>query len=212
MLIHSLALASRSPEEQHSFYSGTLGFKASEERRDHNTINAGATKLKFQKSVSAQYYHFAFLIPEGRIEACMDYVEKRGIRLLPLDGSKIIEFDPGRSIYFFDPDGNIAEFIERPVIKGGQGAFSIDEVVRVNEISYPVEEPLRINKEFRSKFGIEPGQGAFFREDFCWCGDYEGVFLLTRPGRNWLPTQKPAVPNSFEIEFETAKGIFRESL
>ena len=211
MLIHSLTLESRDPQAQKEFYSDLLGFRSKSETQDLIQLETGSTDLAFRKSESDQFYHFAFMIPQVSLEECMEFVEGKGIELLPFQGHKVVHFDRGRAIYFLDPDGNIAEFIERPNAKRKKsGPFTIDEVVRLNEIGFPSLDTLAKADELIEKYGIEPIAKQRFDEEFCWVGDFEGVVLVPSLGRGWLPTGRKAVENSFEIEFQTAKGTFQE--
>ena len=61
------------------------------------------------------------------------------------------------------------------------------------------------------KFGISLVDEALFRNDFVWCGDYEGAFLLPKIGRNWMPCDKACEKNALSVKFETQKGIFEHT-
>ncbi len=209
MLIHSLTLDSRDLAAQKDFYTERLGFKLISETQDSVRIKIGKTELTFQKSDSDQLYHFAFMIPTTSLEECIEFVEGLGVELLPFKGEKVIHFDRGRAIYFHDSDGNIAEFIERPnAIREKGGPFQISEVVRLNEIGLPSKDALRRADQLIQDYGIVPIAKQRFDDEFCWVGDFEGVILVPKLGRPWLPTGQPAVTNSFKIEFSTPKGRF----
>lgn len=113
-------------------------------------------------------------------------------------------------IYFFDKDGNIAEFIERPRLGfESDDAFSINQILRINEIGLPVEKPLEYSKILIEKFNLTLSDLDNFGDFFCWTGDHEGVFIVVKKGRNWKPTQLPAEVNDFEIEFEESGEVIR---
>ena len=117
MEIQALKIFSQNINEQESFYSEVLGFDCIRTSDATFEVIAKENKLIFEKCDSASYYHFAFLIPPKSIESAIKYVEDRSVELLRLGGDKIIYFDSGKAIYFYDKDENIVEFIERPTLK-----------------------------------------------------------------------------------------------
>ena len=132
----------------------------------------------------------------------MDFLKKRNIQLLPFKGSEIIHFNSGRSIYFYDIDGNIAEFIERPTLPYAKGKdFSIERVIKVNEIGLPVKNTLKMANYIVDELGINPINKNEFSDAFCWAGDFNGVIIVVKEGRNWLPTNIPGTMNDFNIVY-----------
>jgi len=207
MEIKELKLFSNKINEQEDFYRNVLGFYCSRLTKSKLEIQAGSTKLILIESEKQFYYHFAFLIPNGTLDTAIDFLETHSIELLPLNEDKVIQFKSAKAIYFYDRDGNIAEFIERPNLGYSSSLdFSIDQIIKINEIGLPVSNPLQMAKKLRSKFGIIPIKNAPFYEDFCWVGDHDGVIIVVKEGRNWLPTEKQAVVNDFSIKYsEQAK-------
>lgn len=152
-------------------------------------------------------YHFAFLIPTGSLEASIQFIESKGIALLPFHGEKIIHFDTGRSIYFFDPDGNIAEFIERPLLDyPASHSFEIHNIICVNEIGLPVSDTLETSNDLMINHRILPLNPKTWNENFCWVGDHEGAVIVVKEGRHWMPTELPSVINDLELEY-TEGGV-----
>ena len=131
MEINELKIFSHKINQQEDFYSNVLGFKCSRVTNAILEIHAGATRLILEKSTKEFFYHFAFLIPTGTLNAAIDYLEMNSIPLLPLNGEKVIQFSSGSAIYFYDKDGNIAEFIERPTLNYPSGSkFSIESIIK----------------------------------------------------------------------------------
>lgn len=204
MKIKELKLGSKNIQKQKEFYADILGFETEQNSTNKITVKAGFTKLVFSEELeSPELYHFAFLTPAGSVEACMQFVESREIELLPFEGDKVIHFDTGRSIYFFDADGNIAEFIERPSLDyPPKETFDINDVICLNEIGLPVQNTLEISHELMSSCSIRPINPKAWNENFCWVGDHEGAVIVVKEGRHWMPTEIPAVINDLEIEYE----------
>ena len=207
MEIRELKLFSNHCEEQENFYQNVLGFHCSRRSNSEFEVKAGSTKLVFVNSIKPFYYHFAFLIPTGTLDSAIEFLESRSIELLLHKDKKIVHFNSARAIYFYDKDGNIAEFIERPSLNYPPSVdFSIDQLIRINEIGLPVSNPTEMAKKLISEFGIILIKNAPFYEDFCWVGDHNGVIIVVKEGRNCLPTEKQAVVNDFSIKYsEQAK-------
>ena len=137
----------------------------------------------------------------------MEFLKKRDIALLAYQGSEIIHFNSGRSIYFFDKDGNIAEFIERPsLLYKKTKDFSIKNVIKINEIGLPIKDTIKMADYLSEDLGIAPINKDEFSDSFCWVGDFNGVIIVVKEGRNWLPTNIPGTANDFKISY-SEKGI-----
>ncbi|SMD35387.1 hypothetical protein SAMN04488029_2490 [Reichenbachiella faecimaris] len=203
MRFNKLKIGLKNSNKQQVFYKEILGFTVSTNEASEIVIKAGATQFILSKQIIAPHlYHFAFLIPTGSLESAIEYIESRSIDLLPFQGEKIIHFDTGRSIYFFDPDGNIAEFIERPLLNyPTKKKFEIDDIICVNEIGLPVDQPLVVSGELMNKHGIQPINHKNWNDNFCWVGDHEGAVIVVKEGRHWLPTQISGVLNDFELHY-----------
>lgn len=214
MEIHSLKLYSKNIKKQFFFYEKILGFEVNYLEENKISITAGATQLIFEEDKKSNFvYHFAFLIPNQKLEQAIDFLEKKGIKILTRENEKIIHFGTkenhtGRAIYFFDEDGNIAEFIERASLNYiTEQDFHINQIIKLNEIGMPVDDPMEISRQLINQYKIHLIDLHHLNDTFCWVGDYNGVFIVVKNGRNWLPTQIPAFSNDFEVEFEAGSKI-----
>ena len=197
-----LKIGSNNLSNQKWFYGDLLGFHTSELNNEELLITAGKTNLILSKKiVEPELYHFAFLIPTGSLESAIYFLENKGVELLCHHRDKIIHFDTGRSIYFFDRDGNIGEFIERPLLPIAQkSTFEINDIICLNEIGLPVENPAKTSQKL-IQHGIQPIDINGFRDNFCWVGNHEGAMIVVKEGRHWLPTQISGVSNDFELDY-----------
>ena len=203
MEIKKLQLHSKNITKQLHFFKNVLGFEAEKLSEDEILIHTGLTALHFKSANSNYVYHYAFLIPTGTLQSAIDFLEKKEIELLQYEGKKVIDFTSGQAIYFYDADGNIGEFIERPSLGiSSDQSFSIDQVVKLNEIGLPAQDPLSMAKRLTSKYGIQPVEPQIMREDFCWVGDYNGVIIVPKSGRHWLPTTIPCTSNNLSIIYQ----------
>tara|TARA_R110002020_G_scaffold430221_6_gene639874 strand:+ start:71 stop:730 length:660 start_codon:yes stop_codon:yes gene_type:complete len=202
MEIKSLKIYSYNFKEQLDFYKEVLGFDI-EVHTESFKLLSQENELIVEKSDDLFYYHFAFLIPTGSLRAAIKFLESKDIELLLHHGSKIINFKTGEAIYFYDKDGNIVEFIERPDLDYlHKSTFSIKDIIKLNEIGLPVDNPKEVANILTTNYGIKPINTKGFTSKFCWVGDFNGVIIVTKKGRNWLPTDKPGIINDFSIKYE----------
>jgi len=215
MQLRKLKLYSKNIKSQFKFYKNVLGFDVEFFEKNKIKIQTGSTELIFEEQPESNFvYHFALLIPNDKIEDAISFLEKKEIELLPFRGEKIIHFGTeenhtGRSIYFYDADGNIAEFIERRSLNFvDESPFSLDQILKINEIGLPAENPIEFSKQLIDQFNIQLIDPQKITEKFCWVGDYEGVFIVVKKGRNWLPTEIPAMLNDLWVTFESDGNTF----
>ena len=212
MRIEDVYLYSPDLHAQALFYGETLGFPV-EMEDERLRVDTGKNRLYFYPYAGPELlYHFAFLIPTGSLESAMDFLKAKGLSLLPYKESEIIHFDHGRAIYFEDADRNIAEFIERPLIQGpSHRHFDTEQVVRLNEVSTCSRDTLSLADRLTTNYGIKALHTERFDTEFCWVGDHEGVILVAREGRHWLPTQRPAIPSPFSVTYTEGGRSFTYS-
>ncbi len=209
MRIHELTLPSTQLEAQFEMYSNRLGFACEWVDRGRMRVKCGATSLNFVRAQRQFYFHYCFLVPTGSVESICRFLDDRDFQSLLFKGQRTVQFSNGRSVYYYDADQNIAEFIERPMLNVPvKPDFDVADVLRINEIGIPAEQPIVQAEAFIKKYGIVCADDAVFREDFVWCGDYEGVFIMPKIGRNWLPTDRPAEKNELRVGFSTQRGKY----
>lgn len=202
MEIRTLKIYSKNINDQENFYRNIIGFKCRRESESRLSISTKENTLILEKSRNEFYYHFAFLIPTGAIQKAIIFLEMRNIKLLLLKGNKIIDFRSGKAIYFYDTDGNIVEFIERPSLNyPHKHSFCIDDIIKLNEIGLPSPKPQRMAIRLISQYKIIPINQDEFTDHFCWVGDYNGVIIVVKEGRSWLPTDKPGILNDFSLHY-----------
>ncbi len=209
MKIHSLTLSSPRLDAQQSFFADVLGFPVERMQPDLLKVRCGETELCFRAADRSWYYHYCFLIPPGCLAAVIRFLDERELEPLPWQGKRIVDFGNGRAVYFHDADGNVAEFIERPSLgHPEQESFGIQDVIRLNEIGLPCRDPLARGDALVGQYGIRLLGEASRHGNFYWCGDFEGVLLLPRLGRAWMPLDRPCEANPARVDFETPAGRF----
>lgn len=116
MQIKSLELFTANLPELRQFYRDVLACNVVEQEGAF-VVKAGATDLIFRIANTgiAPIYHFAFTIPENKFEEAVQWTAEKVKLLEVAPGQVVAEFKnwDAASIYFFDPAGNIVEFIIR---------------------------------------------------------------------------------------------------
>jgi len=205
MEINSVILSTKELVKMREFYIDILGFSVLKEDENSFRIAIGTSELEFSsKEVEGNpYYHFAFNIPANKFYEAKSWVKER-VSLLVEEGEDEADFVqlPALALYFYDPVGNVIEFISRQsVSRDSKESFSINSLINISEISLTVDDVIsasekltvigvteRDNKEIRPKMLNFMGK----REN--------GVFiLLTQPGRRWYFSDKIAAIYPLEI-------------
>jgi catechol-2,3-dioxygenase len=185
--ILELRLLARPLEALRDFYGRTLGLSVLEEAADRLTIQAGATRLTFLRGDDANY-HFAFNIPENKIEEAREWLSRR-VRLLSRFLREVIHFRSwnAHSVYFQDPAGNIVELIARHDLPNASPEpFSQDQILYASEIGLAVDDVQATVAALGSALGLpvyRPGRSFLVA-----AGDEHRLLIVVKKGRPWLPT------------------------
>jgi len=176
------------------YYRGLLGLKVVEEKSGEVTFAAGASRLTFVHVEAGQgdpFYHFAFNIPENKILSARSWQLER-MELMPARESlrdpdypdDVIHFRHwnAHSLFFWDPGGNIVEYIARHDLKNGApGPFSSEDILYASEIAFIVDDVPGTALDLRRAFELEQYRGG--SERFTAVGDERGLLLVMRRGR-----------------------------
>ncbi len=176
------------------FYGEVLGLPTEmDDAGGFITVTAGASVLRYRASPGfSGVYHYAFNIPENRLNAAKQFLETRGVTLLAdSSGEAVFDFDfwNAHTIYFYDPAGNIAEFIARHELPNAaiktDLPFSPDEILNVCEIALPTDDVPTLVAEMQDATGT-PVYGDP-SPTFTALGDANGLLILVPKGRIWFP-------------------------
>jgi len=208
MEINRLILQTSALKELTAFYTTALGLPALSKNENEIAISIGSTELVF-KHVSAAdpFYHFAINIPANKIKEAKDWLSGR-VELIWMDDYKsdIADFVNwhAKSVYFFDPGGNIVELIARfDLDNKADESFSAWQFLSVSEVGLVLKE-VDFDKSVSGLF--EQYQLSYFDKQpplpqFKDIGNDEGLFIVVPENRNWYPTSKPSGIFPMEIQF-----------
>jgi catechol-2,3-dioxygenase len=207
MKIKELKLYSHHLKEQKEFYVSLFGLELVNDSSDSFTVKVGDTLLSFIKSEDNPYYHFAINIPSNQMEESAIWLKER-VSILPFENKEIVNF-PGwnaRSIYFYDADKNIVEFIARRKLNINRSeSFSVKSLLHISEIGIPTSNLPTLFNKLIDEYALDKYDCDL--ERFCAVGDEYGLFIVVNYNlKKWLPLMDEALPFPFEILFDNNKG------
>lgn len=186
------------------FYHGALGLGVTDERNERLTIAGGATPITFvhvpardaTEAAASPFYHFAFNIPQNKIRAARDWQRARS-ELLPIPlalrdpdyPDDVVNYAHwnAHSVFFFDPAGNVVEYIARHDLKndagGGDagGGFDGRDILYASEIAFVTDDVAAMSAALQRAASVEPYRGA--SHQFTALGDERGLLLVMKRGR-----------------------------
>ncbi|MBI3409739.1 MAG: hypothetical protein HY040_15470 [Planctomycetes bacterium] len=186
--IQRLRLKTHVLGEIRRFYEETMGLPVVFQSRRKAIFNAGATRLEFEQvsDGTEPYYHFAFNIPENKIEPAKDWLGRRA-RILrdARNGNDIIFFRNwnAHSLFFHDPAGNLVELIARHTLQNrADGGFGVRDILHASEIGLVPQDQRGVFAAIRERLGIEP----YLRSD-SFLGDEHGLIIVIPANVRWIP-------------------------
>ncbi|MGB7841381.1 MAG: VOC family protein, partial [Salinimicrobium sp.] len=195
MKIEFLKLYTRHLRAQKRFYTGKLQLPLINETDESFQLKLGYTLLEFEQQASATPYHIAIHIPAFQVEKALEWLEKR-TEILRDGEDEIIDFPAwkARSVYFYDADQNIVEFISRrDFFPASSEDFSEKSLLGISEIGLATDNVEEKFNFLNRNFGLRKFTGDY--ERFCATGDDEGLFIIINKGqKDWIPTGDKAYP------------------
>ncbi|WP_129746849.1 VOC family protein [Flavobacterium anhuiense] len=189
-----------------AFYQDVLELSIIEKDENSVSIQAGNSVLKFVENSSFKsIYHFAFNIPENKLDEAIKWCKNKVDFILIEDQNVITNFEnwSAQAVYFYDTNGNLLEFIARHDLNNSQTeAFNSKSILNISEIGIVNENPLELGNQLIAKHGLNFFSKNTNSEAFAAIGDDEGLLIMVKPNRNWYPTQTPSEKNKTEVRLE----------
>ncbi|MYL35650.1 hypothetical protein GLW08_16510 [Pontibacillus yanchengensis] len=206
MEISQVILKTKDLESMKEFYTEILAMSLTEHNKDSFQIAVGSSQLKFSsRDVEGDpFYHFAFNIPSNQFKEAKTWIRNK-VSLNYEDGEDEAEFShlPAQSFYFYDPAGNIVEFISRHSIANNKvHPFSPNSIQNISEISLTVEDPIKIGYKLLA-IGIKERDNYELSEsslNFMGDNSTGSYLLLIKPGRRWIFSDKISVIHPIYIK------------
>ncbi len=190
MKMFELRLKYNDLTEARAFYHGVLKLAVLEETAEQLVLQAGSTRLVFEQEIGWQRkYHFAFDIPENQINEATTWITGKA-KLAILNGQTIFNSSSrwnSNMVYFYDPSGNILEFIARHNRPNASSEpFSERSIISVSEIGLATCDVQQTVKWLCNTLGATVYDGAG-SDNFSAVGDELGLLIVVKEGRNWYP-------------------------
>ncbi len=206
MHLQEIKLITGNLEKCRLFYSAIIGLEIECSGPGEISFNVGNSLLGFTEvKGSKPLYHFAFSIPNNMLQAALEWLGERTTILPYAPDSVVADFVNwnAKAFYFRDFDGNILECITH-FDDGTQAElpFSPGYFRRIVEIGLVVEDVMLACADLHDRYGIPYFTKGPRLRDFSVMGHSDGMLIVTKKGRGWLPTQETANP------FPTALVIY----
>lgn len=194
--IKSLRLHTAAPlAAMKNYYVDLLGLGVLEESPRELTIKAGETPITFvgiePGTSGSPFYHFAFNIPQNKLLAAREWQKKRTALIPPYARLRdpqfpddVVHFSSwnAHSIFFWDPAGNLLEYIARHDLQNSaDGPFGSADILYASEIAFIVDDVPSLAADLKEAFGL--GQYKRGSDQFTAIGDELGLLLVMKRGR-----------------------------
>jgi hypothetical protein len=186
------------------FYGGALDLESAPAGAGDLAVTVGETTVEFRVGRGRPFYHYAFLVPGDRFDAAHRWAAER-VAILPDEdtGEEVFDFEhwDARALYFHDPAGSIGELIAHRGLgtSGATGRFHPDELLGLSEVGIVGDPPLLANA-LAQTFALAVWSGSVSEEGrLGFVGEKGRTLILSRAGRPWLPTGRPAEPHPVEV-------------
>lgn len=207
MKIKHLILDCANLQEQKYFYTRKFAFDVVEEDDESITLQMGDSKLTFTENrLNKSYYHFAVNIPFDALSKALNWLDKK-VDIIETKDGKIQDFSnwKAQAIYFFDPAGNIVEFIGRERVESkSRTVFNEKDIISISEVGLPVFQVNEAFKIIHNQSGVDKFDCK--SSTFCACGDDHGLFIIVdKAEKTWFPTDDAAKAFPLKVSFENRK-------
>ena len=210
MKIHKLTVYTNQLQKQLKFYNERFGFSIQTQTEKSFELNIGYSLLRFEQAEQITPYHIAFHIPDRQEKEAANWVEDR-TKILKNGADKIVDFSnwSAKSLYFYDEDKNILEFIARDDFsKPKADLFSAKSVVGISEIGLATHSIKDIFKLLNQKCNLEIFDGNL--DQFCAIGEPNGLIItIDKNKKDWFPTNDKAYSSDFILDFEHDRKQFQ---
>lgn len=211
MKLAHIQIQTNNIEQTTAFYQDILELPIIEKDSNSVSVQAGNSVLEFVENLQFKsIYHFAFNIPENKLEEAIEWCKNKFGLILIKDQNVITNFENwnAHAVYFYDNNGNLLEFIARHDLNNAQSEkFSSKAILNISEIGIVNENPLELGKELIAKHNLEFFSKNNNSELFAAVGDDEGLLIMVQPNRNWYPTQTPSESNKTEVRIENNGAV-----
>ena len=196
MHIQEVILNTASLIRTKQFYTRTLQLPVVNETDNTITFNVGKSLLTFHAVAEGRpFYHIAFNITNNKFSDSFEWINNK-LDILEADHGLPIANYPewnAESFYFLDNNGSILEFIVRfDLPYYSPNPFSVADIVEISEVGIVTNDVPETARSLNTKEGFPYFPKSKPTEHFTVMGDNNGLLIITKNGRGWVPNNKPA--------------------
>ena len=203
MKIKQLHIYTKNLQEQKRFYAEVLELPVRQIGTNMIQVLLGFSEIFIEEKSTAKPYHIAFHIMPNKIEQDQHWLSDK-VECLTFEGNPIIEFPAwnARSLYFYDENKNIVEFISRKdLFPKTEKNFDAEQILGIAEVGLVTED---VNEKFtylQQEIGLGRYDGDQTR--FCAVGDDLGLLItINRQEKDWFPSNDKAYVADFQIAIQ----------
>lgn len=208
MKIKHLKIQTSNLEAQLEFYEKALGLPILEKNGTGFSVKIGYSILEFHRAEKSKPYHVAFHIGASQENEAVHWLQNR-VSILQNEGENIVDFPAwnAKSIYFYDADQNVIEFISRKDLHPLNEDFSEKSLLGIAEIGLSTDTVEEFFRFLNVNFKLEIYFGK--PDVFCAIGDENGLLItVDKYEKTWFPTNDIALPADFDLKFEQNEKLF----
>ncbi|OPB95663.1 VOC family protein [Elizabethkingia occulta] len=211
MIISELILQTNNLVETEKFYSETLQLEMITKTESSVSFRVGDSVLTFEQNDREEKfkYHFAFNIPANQLEEAIIWTNNKIELIRNPESHLITNFDnwKAQAIYFYDNNGNLAEFIGRADLDNNSDTeFSSKSILNISEIGIVTDNPMDLARQLTQQKGIDYFAKGPKTEDFVVLGNDNGLLIIVSPDRNWYPTENKAKQDKVKARIVTGQA------
>lgn len=211
MKILELELPTNNLEQTERFYRDVLKLKAVDFKSNSVSFSLGHSVLRFIEDKDKNInYHFALNIPKNKTDEALIWISAKLDPIKNSEGNYRTDFNDwnAESVYFFDNNKNILEFIARHDLDNASDQpFNENSILSISEVGVVTDEPLVLAEKFVNEEGLFYFEKGPKREDFVVLGDDNGLIVISRLKRNWYPTDQPAELHKLKMKIEIGSSV-----
>jgi len=201
MQFNELILFTKNLKKQEHFYGAVLNLEIKEKNHDSFAIYLQKSKLIVKYNKHSNPYHFAINIPNNQEVQALNWLKKR-VKIVTYNNNEIIDFKSwnAKSIYFYDADNNIVEFIARKNLPNQTNKpFNTNSLIEISEIGVTTLSIKTIYNYLNSQLQLSIYDGGF--KNFCAIGEEKGLFIVVnRNTKKWFPTNDDIYSSNFTLK------------
>ncbi|KAF9659888.1 glyoxalase [Tenacibaculum mesophilum] len=209
MTLNEIEIKTANIQTVKAFYTNVLELPTTQINIKSIRIKIGTSYLKFieDSKNSSPAYHLAFNIPENKLQEEIEWSAGRFEFVKKENKILITNFENwnANSVYFYDVDGNILEFIARHDLDNATTEqFNSNQILNISEFGIVKNRPDIYGKYLIDTYGLRLFEKNHNSETFTALGDDNGLLIIVKTNRNWYPTETPSKASTATIKLNNS--------